>query len=462
MINQVYAAWRSGVRRVLLQAPCGSGKTVVFCTIMKAAADKGRRSLMIVRGKELVGQTVRRLAADGVEADVYQGGNTSVSGALVSVASISTLYRRRVIPEADAVVIDEAHLSFGESYRWLLEKCQTQKIIAVTATPYSRKGMQHVADKIIYPVSIRELQAQGFLVSGKYFVVDKPDLTGIGKVGDDYNQHQLAARMNSRLSGDAVKEWRKRAEGRPTIIFAVNVEHSQNIMRLYNSEGIITRHVDANTPDDERAAIFADLKSGAIQAVSNVGVLTVGVDIPEVSCLQIMRPTMSKALWYQMLGRGTRTAVGKTDFLVLDHSDNTHKHFMIEDETEGNLAPLPRNSAKAASKALALRDCPECLAVFRASQRCPNCGAERKKTEREIQVDHEAELKELTRQARNEHIIKQIIATARIRGYKKGWCRYQLRQKLGEQVGDHVYFNVVYPMEWVPLREDRQRNTTDF
>jgi superfamily II DNA or RNA helicase len=460
MINQVYAAWRSGVRRVLLQAPCGSGKTVVFCQIMKDAASKGKRSLMIVRGKELVGQTVRRLAADGVTADIYQGGNTSVAGAAVSVASISTLHRRKILPEVDLLVIDESHLSYGDSYRWLLEQCTTQKILAVTATPYNRKGMQHIADKIVYPVTIRELQEQGFLVAGKYFAVQKPDLSGIGRVGDDFNQQQLAKKMNAQLSGDCVKEWRQRAAGRPTIIFAVNVEHSQRITELYNSEGITTKHVDADTPDDERAHIFAELKLGSIQAISNVGVLSVGVDIPEVSCLQVMRPTMSKALWHQMLGRGTRTAAGKADFLVLDHSNNTINHGMIEDEIEGNLAPVSK--AKAKSTALALRDCPECLAVFRASQKCPNCGTERKKTEREIQIEQDAELKELTRQARNEQIIKTIIATARLRGHKKGWCRYQLREKLGAEYGDHIYINVVYPMEWVTLREDRQKNTTGY
>jgi superfamily II DNA or RNA helicase len=456
MINQVYAAWRSGVRRVLLQAPCGSGKTVVFCQIMKDAASKGRRSLMIVRGKELVGQTVRRLAADGVTADVYQGGNTAVAGEAVSVASIATLHRRKILPDVDVIVCDEAHLSYGDSYRWLLEQCTTQKILAVTATPYNCKGMQHIADKIVYPVTIRELQAQGFLVTGKYFAVDKPDLSAVGKIGGEYNQQQLSKAMNARLNGDAVKEWRKRADGRPTIIFAVDVEHSQHIMRLYNSEGIITRHVDAETPDDERAKVFTELRNGVIQAVSNVGVMTVGVDLPEVSCLQVMRPTMSKSLWHQMLGRGTRTAVGKTDFLVIDHSDNTHKHGMIEDETEGNLAPLPRGKAKAASKALALRDCPECLAVFRASQVCPNCGALRKKTERELQIDKEAELKELTRNGRRESIIKQIIAKAKICGYKRGWCRYQLREKLGEHDGDQVYFKVVCNIEW-----DQPKNTAD-
>lgn len=452
MIKQVYAVWRSGVRRVLLQAPCGSGKTVVFCQIMNDAASRGRKSLMIVRGKELVGQTVRRLAAIGVNADVYQGENTSITGAAISVASISTIHRRKILPSVDLLVIDESHLSYGDSYGWLLEQCNTQKILAVTATPYNRKGMRHVADKIVYPISIRELQAKGFLVAGKYFAVQKPDLSNVGMVGDDFNQQQLAAKMTSQLNGDCVKEWKQRAAGRPTIIFAVDVAHSKRISELYNNEGITTKHVDAMTPDDERAEIFAELKSGKIHAVTNVGVMAVGIDIPEVSCLQIMRPTMSKSLWHQMLGRGTRTANLKTDFLVLDHSNNTINHGMIEDEAEGILDPISKSKSK--PTALALRDCPVCLAVFRASQKCPNCGAERKKTEREIKIEREAELKELTRQARNEEIIKTIIATARIRGYKKGWCLFRLREEFGPDIGHDIYMKLIYPMEWVPLRTE--------
>lgn len=434
---------------------------------MRDVLSKDKRSLMVVKGKELVGQTARRLEAQGVSVNIYQGANTIDTGAMITVASIATLYARKTVPDCDLLVIDEAHLSRGESYEWLFDRAASQKILGVTATPYHKKGMRHVADIIVYPVGITELQKQGHLVAGRYFAVEKPDLTGIKKVGDDYDQKQLSDRMKTALvGGDPVKEWKERAQGRSTIVFAVSVSHSLAICELYNSKGIPTKHVDAKTTDEERAKIFAQLRSGEIKAISNVGVLTTGVDFPEVSCLQIMRPTMSKALWHQMLGRGTRTNEGKKDFLVLDHSNNTHKHGMIEDEEPGNLDPLPKRKLKGGSPGPATHECPDCLAVFHEWP-CPSCGGERKTPERTIKYDHEAELEELTRQSREAYIIKQIVGTARLKGYKKGWCRYKLREKLGEKRGDEIYLNVVWRMDWVPLREETpkevaQKLTTDF
>lgn len=416
---------------------------------MADVRSRGKHSLMVVRGKELVHQTARRLAADGIDSNIMQGANTVDNGAPITIASISTLYRRKNIDDFALIVIDEAHLTRGGSYKWLLDNTLSSKILAVTATPYHKEGMRHIADKIVYPISIVELQAQGYLVPGKYFAVQNPDLTGIKKIGDDYDQAQLAERMEATLNGDAVKEWWARAGGRPTIIFAVNIAHSYKILSLYRANGIAIEHVDADTPDEQRLEVFNALRSGRISAVCNVGVLTTGVDLPEVSCLQVMRPTMSKALWFQMLGRGTRISNGKSDFLVLDHSSNTMKHGMIEDEEIGNIDPLPKKKAAATART-SIHECPDCLAIFRQWP-CPNCGAEKKKTEREIKEDREAELKELTRQDRETYRIKQIIATALHNDYKKGWCKYQLEKSFGEKRGLEIYVKLIYPMDWNKL-----------
>jgi superfamily II DNA or RNA helicase len=170
---------------------------------------------------------------------------------------------------------------------------------------------------------------------------------------------------------------------------------------------------------------------------------------------------MSKALWYQMLGRATRIAEGKSDFLVLDHSNNTIKHGFIEDERIGNLEPMPKSN-KGSATDVVLHECKECLAIFKHWP-CPSCGAVKEKTAREIEIDTKAELKELTKKTRDENIIKQIIATARAYGHKKGRCWYQLKEAFGEDEGHRIYMELVYPMPWVPLRsQDQPNNTIDF
>ena len=426
---------------------------------MSDVRSKGKRSLMVVRGKELVQQTARRLAEQGVETNIYQGDNTRETGAAISIASIQTLYSRKKIPDFDLLVIDECHNSRGASYEWLFENSADKKILSVTATPYHKKGMRHCADVIVYPIGITELQSLGYLVKGRYFAVQKPDLKGIKKIGDDYDQRQLGAHMESQLNGDAVKEWRRRADGRPTIIFAVSVSHSYAVCKLFNEAGIITRHVDAKTSDADRAEIFGLLKSGDINAVCNVGVLTTGVDIPEVSCLQVMRPTMSKALWHQMLGRATRISTGKNNFIVLDHSNNTMKHGMIEDEAEGNLDPLPKRKKKGQA-AMTVHECPVCMAMFHAWP-CPDCGEGKKSSARKLKTNEDVDLQELTAITREREIIKEIIGQARALGHQKGRCWYKLVEALGKDRGQQVYNQLVIPMEWVPLKA-AQRRTTDY
>lgn len=430
--------------------PCGSGKTVIFTTIMRAALNKGKSSLMIVRGKELVRQTARRFEQEGLAVNILQGANSRDNGAKITLASISTLYRRKIPPNYDLTVIDEAHLSRGEAYDWLLAQISDKKLLGVTATPFHKKGMRHIADEIIYPITFRELKDLGYLVGGKYFAVQQPDLSGIKKIGDDYDLGELSQRMNASLNGDCVKEWNKKALGRPTIIFTTSVIHSINVCDLYNKSGIITRHVDANTPDNERAEIFGQLRSGEINAISNVGVLTTGVDLPEVSCLQVMRPTMSKALWYQMLGRATRPADGKSEFIVLDHSNNTINHGMIEQETIGNIDEMP----KKAEKAIKVNVCEECLAIF-STWPCPGCGAEKKKKtspERSMDINTDVELQELTEDDREVSIVREIIEIAKINGYRKGWCLFRLQEFFGEDEGHKIYLRHIYRLAQWSLR----------
>lgn len=433
--------------------PCGSGKTVIFTSIMRAALEKQKSSIMVVNGKELVRQTARRFEAEGLAVNILQGSNSINNGASITLASISTLYRRKFVPEFDLAVIDEAHLSRGDAYEWFLEKAEGKKLLGVTATPFHKKGMRHIADKIIYPVTFNELKELGFLVGGKYYASQQPDLTGIKKIGEDYDQGELSNRMNAVLNGDCIREWKSKAEGRPTIIFAVSVLHSINICRIYNEAGIATRHVDANTPDDLRTEIFGQLKSGEIQAVSNVGVLTTGVDIPEVSCLQMMRPTMSSSLWFQMLGRATRISPGKENFIVLDHSNNTVSHGMIEQESIGNLDELPKREEKAPK----VNVCETCLAIF-STWPCPGCGAEKKKketTERNIEINTDIELRELTVEGREDSIVSEILNIARQNGYKKGWCLFRLKELLGEDDGHRAYVKKIYRLDQWELRSSQ-------
>jgi len=119
------------------------------------------------------------------------------------------------------------------------------------------------------------------------------------------------------------------SKDRPTIIFCVTVEQSKalaDVLQGYLSDGKQVRHIDGSTPAETRKRILAEYSAGDVQYVTNVGVLTEGFDAPRTSCIALARPTKSRALYAQMVGRGTRLFPGKEDCLLVDFRGNAGRH----------------------------------------------------------------------------------------------------------------------------------------
>lgn len=454
-LDEIRRLYRSGVKRVLLHLATGGGKTLCFCTIIKNSAEKGKKALVVVRGTQLIKQASDRLTREGVEHGIMQGANSCRSWLPIQVCSIDTLYRRRTAPEADLIVIDEAHQTSGNGYKWFLEQYQDAYILAVSATPHLKKGMRHVADAVVYPITIQDLIDQGYLCRPRYFAPEKPDLTGVQIVGDDYNEAQLSEVMRKQgLTGKIVQTWKEKAADRITLCFCVSVAHSQMVRDQFREAGIAAEHVDANTPEDERTALYEKLARGEIRVLCNVGVLTTGFDCPPVSCLIIARPTMSYNLHIQIIGRGTRISPGKQDFLVLDHAGNVFKHDRIEREEACQLDPPKRK--KGDMREASVRECENCLAVYSArAKECPECGSENpewEKAQKDI-TEKAGELKELVVEPWEKELDK-LIKFARDRGLKKGWIAHVLRDKFGETQGNQIWQSKIQRLKKWPTRDD--------
>jgi superfamily II DNA or RNA helicase len=124
------------------------------------------------------------------------------------------------------------------------------------------------------------------------------------------------------LVADVVETWIKRGENRSTLCFAVDRAHAKNLQQQFESAGIRCGYIDAYTDSEERERIADLFHDGTYRVVCNVGCLTTGVDW-DVRCIILARPTKSEMLFTQIIGRGLRTADGKDDCLILDHSE-TH------------------------------------------------------------------------------------------------------------------------------------------
>lgn len=451
---------------MLLHLATGGGKTLTFCTIIKMSAAKGKRCLVVVRGVKLIEQASERLTREGVEHGILRGSDSRDTYMPVLVCSIDTLFRRKYAPEADLIVIDEAHQTGGAGYAWFLSQYPDAYLLPVSATPHLKKGMKHVADVVVYPTSILKLIEEGYLVESKTFVGVEPDLSDVSIASTgDFKEDELAQKMQeTTLLGIPAKKYQELAHKQKALLFAVNVEHSRKLIGQFESLGYKAMHVDAKTPIHKRNEIIDKLRTGEIDVICNVGILHTGFDLPELTCLILARPTMSYNLHIQMLGRGTRPAPGKKYFTVIDCAANTKRHGFIEEEEICNL-----DGAKL--KPPRTTNCHVCSFVYPVRREtCPNCGAEnplyvpptRNNEAGRHTETKEAAMVELRRgrvRTGPEAQIDRWVAKAKEKGYKKGWIFNKAKEKYGEAKAKELWNKEVKHLRAWPVKE-RQGQAT--
>lgn len=388
VIGELREGLRQGHKRQVLGLATGGGKTVVAAHIAKSAVERGKRVLFIVDRIELVGQAVRTFDRIGLRCGILQGDNTDYSrDDDIIVASIQTIRARSAPDWIDVVIIDECHI-LHRAHIDLMASWNRLPFIGLSATPL-RKGLAKHFSNLVCGPSIRELTEGGFLVPVKAFAPQADAIAETlksvkckaGPGGFDYVESELGEAMNTKaLVGDIVRTWQDKGEGRPTLVFATNISHSKSICEDFDAAGVSIAHIDAYTPEKDRRRIIAGFRAGEPRILTSVNVLGIGFDVPDAACLILARPTLSEALHVQQLGRGIRTAPGKRDCIVLDHSGNTLKHglpehFEVPDLDDGTKPDPAKAKRKEPLKFVA---CGECGGVMEPSQiTCPHCGIDR-------------------------------------------------------------------------------------
>lgn len=330
LINKVLKSFEAN-NKLMMQLPTGGGKTFILANLVKGWVGDSKRVLVLVHRKELINQIYETLCKFGIYAGVIQAEHKITNYNLpVQVASIQTLVKRE-FPEADYIVIDEAHhVGLENTYGKILNEYQNAKVLGVTATPVrlDGKGFDDVFEELITEISVKELIQQGFL--SDFDVYSCPvDLKGIKIKMGDYNEKQLGERLNNQeIIGDLVSSWVKYAYKKRTIVFAVNVAHSLNIVNRYKEYGAKAAHIDGTTPKTIRDAIIEKFKNGELDILSNCNIVSEGFDVPACECVQLARPTKSLVLYLQQVGRGLRPFAEKEKAIILDHGNLIDAHGM--------------------------------------------------------------------------------------------------------------------------------------
>ena len=377
--------------RLMLQLPTGGGKTVIAGALLAQWLHNGCKAVWLTHRKELAEQTLSMLTEAGVSAITNvnwtpgQDAPSMAGGAVILMAQ--TISRRttrqrvwdRYCPD-DLMVIDEAHHSAAPGWDRAMEQWPGP-IIGMTATPWrmsEKEGFDHLFDDLLCGPQAADLQALNSLCEAQVFL-PPPEQRIIGGNVDrtgDYAESGIEQANRDRpdvMTAGALAFWQKHGEGRPTITYAVSVDHAHNLVSVFNDAGIATAVILGDTNREERDQAIAGFRDGSVRVLVNVIVATEGFDLPDASCVIIARPTLSLALYLQMVGRGLRLKPVGGDCLILDLAANAVTHGLPDDYREWSLEP--RGTRKSGEAPVVCCPIPWCeTASSAASHNCRACG----------------------------------------------------------------------------------------
>ena len=386
VIRDTYNLVRQKVKRILIFAPTGAGKTIIATKIVSDAVSRNRQVLFVVHREVLISQTFNKFSSAGLRCGFIKAGWTEDKNALVQIASVQTLSKREDWQQLnfEVIIFDECHsVAFYAVCKQMMAKIFPDAIyLGLTATPWrlsKKESLGDVYSGLVCAPKPKELIEAGFLVKPSYYHLEfDVNLNDIDLLNGDYNTLSLSNVCNRpELIEQLCNAWFDLAYGRATIAFAIDVPHAKHIARAFKNHGISSAVVTGQTPIKVRNKLYQRLTEGTLKVLASCDALSEGFDVPRVSCVLLARPTKSKALYFQQLGRGLRLASKKRDCLVLDLAKNVLEHGFIEDLEDIELfSSCDRQQSNNSSPPLKV--CPRnnggCGAyIYSFYLKCPHC-----------------------------------------------------------------------------------------
>lgn len=324
-VQAVFDEWSQGRAKTLLIQATGTGKTVCFSAVAQKCAAKGERALIIAHRDELLQQASDKLQAVTGLIPEFEKAQFSAadSDAQIVIGSVQTLTNDRRLNAYphnafDLIIVDEAHHCLSSSYQKVLEYFNNARVLGVTATPdrSDKKDLSTFFDSIAFEYPIAQAVKDGYLspIRAKMIPLNI-DLQNVRTSCGDYIPSDLGNALEPYLEQIA-NEMTKLCFNRKTIVFLPLVAISQQFCELLNSKGF--RAIEVNGESADRKEILSDFESGRYNVICNSMLLTEGWDCPAVDCIVNLRPTKSRSLYTQIVGRGMRLYPGKKELLLLD------------------------------------------------------------------------------------------------------------------------------------------------
>lgn len=378
----------------------GGGKTVIFCSMIPRLLEIPKSSqepskepqgvLILVHRKELATQAIDTLKRfhsvphdriyldmaksklpPGIESDLRP---FAIVGSVQSLNS-SGCARMEQYPfnHIHTIIIDECHHAVSNSYLSVIDKIKSNSLappfilgFSATLSRHDKLPLNRVFQKIVFQKQIHELIGENYLCDVEWekcnVGLNLSDIDVSPSKGGDYLLESLADHLITDDINDIVlKTYIKLTAEHPlstksVLVFCVNVEHMNVLKRLFNQNGINADCVSGQTPVHERESILQRFKAGEIRILFNCAVLTEGTDIPNIDCIFMLRPTLSKPLLTQMVGRGLRLHKGKTHLKIIDFVDNQSLGLTFKGSLKGKNESLLKGVGVSGSPKFNTRD----------------------------------------------------------------------------------------------------------
>lgn len=342
--QDLYIRTRESLRKnraVCVQSATGSGKSIIFSAMCDSVYGKKKTAWILVTRKELIKQSSEHLLKWNVPHGIIAPNMQESKAYQIHVVSSDTLIRRfdRIKHFPDLLIIDEAHLMLDRQLKIESYLPEHTKIVGFTATPQrgDNRGLARSAggiyDDLIEGLSIPELTRQGFLAPLKYFA---PPLEGLDKLhfrGTEVDAEELELLLERRkIYGAVVEHYSKHGRGRSALIFCRSVKSAEHTAERFRDQGYKFYNIDGTMSIRKRYELVNALKNGTIEGLVGCDIFIYGLDFPRVSYGATLRPTKSRALYMQAIGRILRpfidpiTGFKKQDALFFDHCNNILEH----------------------------------------------------------------------------------------------------------------------------------------
>lgn len=340
--KEIMELWQNH-NSILYQLPTGGGKTVVINDIIEKIINN--KILILVHRQEIIFQIRDRLKKRGITAGVLIGSFEENLDADIIIGSILTVARDTRLQgilerNFDYMIIDEAHHACSASYvktiHYFKEHNPNYKLLGVTATPYRKDGkkLSKIFDVLIQGPTYSELRKDGYLADYTCYAAKLENLSEVDLSGGDFKLSSLSKYMRANwLIQKAIQMYKDKGEKKQMLVFCVDKKHAIQVKQSYIDQGFTKiALIDSDTPDSERKLINQQYRDKILEIIISIQTLTEGVDLPNTGVIQLLRPTKSINLYLQILGRGIRLKDDKSKLIILDLSNNTYEHGLLDSQ----------------------------------------------------------------------------------------------------------------------------------